>query len=68
MQEIIVLGQVPGTTIQLSFTSWLYIVLASTLLALILSVWREVATYLDVRRADVRATRIFETILQYRQF
>lgn len=68
MQEIIVLGRVPGTSIQLSFTAWLYLVFSIALVALTIKTWREVITKWDIYRADTRSSLVFERMLHYRTF
>ncbi len=68
MQEFIVLGQIPGTEFQLSFTAWLYLVLALSLLTLVHLLWREVSVRWHIHTAETHTDYIFHTMHYYRQY
>lgn len=68
MQEIIVLGRIPGTEWQLSFEAWVFLIMGIMVLSLVHITWRELAARWDIRRANLHTTRIFHTMQHYRQY
>jgi hypothetical protein len=65
MQEIIVLGEIPGTNIQLSFTAWTYVsALVFTVLILIVS-RPHLSNQWNGLVAQIRARKALRLLTQY---
>ncbi len=65
MQEFLVLGSVPGTNIQLTFTSWLCLVLVALLGALMLMHKNRVIMRTYRFLASFRARKALKLLNQY---
>lgn len=65
MQEFLVLGNIPGTNIQITFTAWLYTVCVLLLLTLVLKRSPHVRQSIYRHVANVRARKIVEFLNQH---
>ena len=65
MQEMIVLGQIPGTTIQIDFTIWLYTAICVCTLLLALLSRHKISEYWNTHIANIRARKALQLLSQY---
>ncbi len=65
MQEIIVLGQIPGTDIQIDFTVWLYTAACVCLLLLLILSQSKIREYWHAHIANIRARKVVQLLSQY---
>jgi hypothetical protein len=65
MQEMIVLGQIPGTNIQIDFTMWLYTTTCVCLLLMLLLSQGKIRNYWHSHIANVRARKVWQLLSQY---
>ena len=65
MQEIIVLGEVPGTSITLSFETWAVLSIAILLSLLLVMSRKDISQYWHSRRADIRARKALRLLIQH---
>ncbi len=62
---MIVLGQVPGTTIQVDFTMWLYAATCIFTLLLLLLSRHKLTGYWNEHIANIRARKVLQLLSQY---
>ncbi|MCA9327125.1 hypothetical protein KDA14_01210 [Candidatus Saccharibacteria bacterium] len=65
MQEFLVLGNVPGTSLQITFTAWLSLVLLLCLAALVILRSPHIVTNMYRHIANVRAEKVLRFLQQH---
>lgn len=65
MQEMIVLGQVPGTNIQIDFTAWLYVAILVVMLLMLAFSRSKLRDCWHARIANMRARKALHLLSQY---
>ena len=65
MQEMIVLGQIPGTNIQIDFTMWLYAAAFICTLLLLLLSRHKITGLWNEHIASIRARKVLQLLSQY---
>ncbi len=65
MQEMIVLGEIPGTSTQLSFTAWAFTSVAILLFVLFLLLLPDIRQVIDAHLANSRAKKALELLIHY---
>ena len=65
MQQMIVLGQVPGTDIQIDFTAWLYLAILVVALLMLVFSRSKLRDYWHARLANMRARKALHLLSQH---
>ena len=65
MQEMIVLGQIPGTNIYVDFGTWMFISISMLLLLVTLLYQKQLLRYWDAYLASLRARKVLHLLTQY---